>query len=109
MNNNNEEIAVKHDSATKLDKAFRWVNTLSERTLHLSSIAILHVIFLPNALAYLNGLTDKLPNLDAYLLLVAALVIMNLRSIVKNDKIAALVHMVGFVSQLSMLALILLK
>lgn len=107
------EGIMKSNRSTKQEvlyqKALHWFNTLSERTLSLASIATLHVIFLPNALAYLNGLTEKLPNLDAYLLLIIALVIMNVRSIIKNDKIAALVHTAGFVSQLAMLALILLK
>lgn len=86
-----------------------WMNSLSERTLTLSSIAILHCMFLPNALAYLNGITQTLPNLDAYLLSVLALGIMNLRSIIKNDKVATLIHMLGFIGQLSVLAIILMK
>lgn len=94
---------------TFYDNLVIWLSTLSERTLALSSIAILHVVFLPNALAFLNGLTDRLPNLDAYLLVVLALVIMNLRSIMKNDKVASLIHLVGFVGQLTILALILMK
>lgn len=94
---------------TFYDKLTVWLSTLSERTLTLSSIAILHVVFLPNALAFLNGLTDRLPNLDAYLLVVLALVITNLRSIMKNDKVASLIHLAGFVGQLTVLALILMK
>jgi hypothetical protein len=86
-----------------------WVTSLSERTLTLSAIAILHATFVPNALAFLNGITEKLPNLDAYLLVVLALVIMNLRAILKNDKIASLIHLVGWAGQLSLFALILLK
>ena len=94
---------------TYYENISEWISTLSERTLTLSSIAILHVVFLPNALAYLNGITDRLPNLDAYLLVVLALIIINLRSIMKNDKVASLIHLAGFVSQLTVLALILMK
>ncbi len=90
-------------------KAMAWVNTLSERTLTLTSIAILHSVFIPNILAFLNHISDKLPNLDSYLLVVVALFIMMLRAVVKNDKVATLVHMIGFASQLVLLALVLLK
>lgn len=86
-----------------------WVSTLSERALSLSGIAILHCAFITNLLAVMNSITDKTPGLDAYLLVSLALFIMCLRSILINDKIATLIHVVGFCSQLSVLALIILR
>jgi len=108
-----KEIEVARPSISKKDfyvhMAMNWINTLSERTLTLSAIAVLHCVFVPNMLAFLNHITDKLPSLDSYLLVATALFIMMLRSVVKSDKMAIVIHMVGFVSQLSLLALVLLK
>lgn len=86
-----------------------WVSSLSERTLALSGITILHCAFITNLLAVMNNLTDKTPGLDAYLLVSLALFIMCLRSILTNDKISTLIHVVGFCSQLTVLALIILR
>jgi hypothetical protein len=100
---------MKKDSATIQNKIVHWLSTLSERTLTLTSIAILHSVFTPNVLAFLNHLTDRLPSLDSYLLVMIALFIMMLRAVHKIDKTAIFVHMCGFVMQLGLLALVLLK
>lgn len=92
-----------------VDEVTKWVKGLSERTLQLSAIAILHVTFLPGLVAYLNGITDKTPSLDAYIIVLAALGIMNLRAIIKKDSGALLIHLAGFLSQLVVVAFVLLK
>jgi hypothetical protein len=86
-----------------------WLYSLSERTLTITSIVILHSVFIPSIYAYMNALTDQLPSLDTYILVVSALVIMNLRAIIKKDSVATLIHMVGFVVQLVILAIVLMK
>lgn len=91
------------------ENAMKWIKGLSERTLALSSISIFHLVFLPNVIAYMNGLTDKLPTLDSYLLVVAGLVIMNLRAIIKKDSLSMVIHLIGFISQLAVLAIVLMK
>lgn len=92
-----------------VDEVTKWAKGLSERTLQLSAIAILHVTFLPGLVAYLNGITDKTPSLDAYIIVLAALGIMNLRAIIKKDSPALLIHLAGFISQLVVVAFVLLK
>ena len=87
----------------------KFLMNLSDRTLELSIIAILNVVFLPNYMAYLNRLTDKLPNLDTYILVLLVLAIMNLRAIIKKDSTAILIHMIGFISQLVIFTFIVLK
>lgn len=99
----------KNISMFNFEGVINWVNSLSERTLSLSAIAILHVAFVPSLLAYLNALTDKLPNLDTFALILLALAIMCLRAIIKKDIIAILVHMMGFIGQTALFAFILLK
>ena len=86
-----------------------WLLSLSDKTLNLCSIAILHLVFLPQYVAYLNGLIDKLPNLDTYIILLIALGLMMLRAIIKKDMIAILIHSVGFISQILIMSFILLK
>lgn len=86
-----------------------WFKGLSERTLQLSAIAILHVTFLPGLVAYLNGITDKTPSLDSYIIVLSALVIMNLRSILNKDSVSCLIHLAGFTSQIVVAAFVLLK
>lgn len=100
---------LKFDLGNLASKVWNWLQGFSEVTLSLSAITVLHIVFLPNLVAYLNGLTDKLPNLDTYLLLLLALAIMNLRAIIKKDSIATIVHAAGFISQLVVLAVVLLK
>ena len=94
---------------TFVDEIIKWGKNLSERTLQLSAIAILHVTFLPGLVAYLNGITDKTPSLDAYIIVLAALGIMNLRAIINKDSAAMIIHLIGFISQLIVVAFVLLK
>lgn len=92
-----------------LEQVYLWGKNLSERTLSLAAIAILYLTFLPDLVAYLNRLTDQLPSLNSYLIVMAALVVMNLRAIFKRDSISCLVHLIGFMSQIGVISFILLK
>lgn len=88
---------------------WNWMQSLSERTLTLASITILHLAFIPNLLAYANAITEKLPNLDSFILVLGALFIMMLRSIIKQDMLVVTIHSIGFVSQCALFAFILLR
>ena len=101
--------SIKYYLAEFIISCGKFLMSLSDRTLELSVIAILNVVFLPNYMAYLNRLTDKLPNLDTYILVLLVLAIMNLRSIIKKDSAAILIHMIGFISQLVIFTFIVLK
>jgi len=85
------------------------LTSLSERTLSLMSIAILHAAFIPTMYAYISGVTEHLPNVDIYLFVLLSLSIMTLRSIIMKDLVSVLIHFVGFVSQLTLAALIIFK
>lgn len=86
-----------------------YVKTISERTLSLLAIVILHCIFLPSTLAYLSALSDKLPSLDSVLLVLTALTIMTLHAIVKNDRLLIITHMIGFITNLVILSMVVFR
>lgn len=96
-------------SGISVNGMWSWVHSLSERTLMLLAISILHFAFVPNLIAYANVVTDKLPNLDSFILILGALFIMMLRSIIKKDMVVVLIHSIGFVTQCALLAFIILK
>lgn len=87
----------------------KWVFSLSERSLSVVSIVVLHSVFIPQIWAYNNALTDKLPNFDAYFLVLFSLLCMNMRAIIKKDSILCAVHMIGFCVQLTLIAFTFLK
>ena len=92
-----------------LTTGFQWLVGLSERTLSLTAISILYLTFLPDLVAYLNHLTDKLPSLNSYTLVTAALLIMFMRAIFKGDKVQSVIHLIGITSQVYTIAFILMK
>lgn len=102
-----DSIGVGFDIFVK--SIIEYVNTISERTLSVSAIAILHCIFLPTILANLKGLSDKLPSLDSVLLVLIALSIMTLHAILKNDRLLVLVHMIGFITNSVILSMVIFR
>lgn len=92
-----------------MESLSKWMFSISERTLLMFAIAAMHMVFVPQMWAYLNNLTETLPSLDSYLVVLFATICMNLRAILKKDQAAQLIHMAGFVGQLVIGMLILLK
>lgn len=86
-----------------------YISTISERVLSVSAIVILHCIFVPTLLAFLNSLSDKLPSLDSVLLVTIALTIMTLHAIVKNDRLLIITHMIGFITNLVILSMVVFR
>lgn len=87
----------------------RYFKTISERTLTISTIVILHSIFLPSTIAYLTALTERTPSIDSVLLVLLALSIMAINAIIKKDMLAICVHMLGFLGNTVLLALVVFK
>lgn len=87
----------------------KLIMNLSERVLSVSAIVILHCIFVPTLLAFLNSLSDKLPSLDSVLLVTIALTIMTLHAIVKNDRLLIITHMIGFITNLVILSMVVFR
>ena len=87
----------------------QYFKTISERTLTISTIIILNAIFVPNTIAYLTGLTEHTPSIDSVLLVLLALSIMAINAIIKKDMLAISVHMLGFLGNTVLLALVVFK
>ena len=87
----------------------QYVSTISERTLSIIPIVILYCIFIPSYLANLNALSDKLPSLESVLLVLIALTIMTLHSILKNDRLLLVLHVIGFAVNSAILSMIVLR
>ena len=92
-----------------LENISKWIFSFSERSLQLSAIAVLHSVFLPITLAYLHGATDRLPQLDTFILVISGLAIFALRAVIKKDAVALTIHLAGFIVQIIILGMILFK
>lgn len=86
-----------------------YTKTLSQQTLNISSIVVLHSIFVPQIFAYLMNLTEKTPSIDSVLLVVLALTIMAINSMIKRDMMAIFVHLIGFISNVVLLSFVVFK
>lgn len=86
-----------------------YVATIGERTLSISSVVILHIIFLPNLLAYLSAKTEHLPSIDSVILVLVALTIMAFNAILKNDRLLIVVHLLGFIINSAILSMVIFR
>lgn len=89
--------------------AIAYLKTLSQHTLNIITIAVLHATFIPQSIAILNGLTEKVPNIDSVMLVFLALSIMVISSLIKKDMIALLVHFCGFIANCVILSMIVFR
>lgn len=86
-----------------------YLKTLSQHTLNIITIAVLHSTFIPQSIAILNGLTEKVPNIDSVMLIFLALSIMAISAIIKKDMMAIFVHFCGFIANAVVLSMIVFK
>jgi hypothetical protein len=86
-----------------------FARTISHNTLNIASVVVLHCVFVPSTIAYLTGLTEKLPSFDSVLLVLLALTIMAANALVKNDRLAILTHMIGFIGNCVLLSMVVFK
>jgi hypothetical protein len=86
-----------------------FLRTISQNTLNISSVVVLHCVFVPATIAYLTGLTEKLPSIDSVLLVLVALTIMAANALVKNDRLLILTHMLGFIGNCVLLSMVVFK
>jgi hypothetical protein len=86
-----------------------YAKTISNNTLNIASVVVMHCVFLPSTIAYLNGITEKLPSIDSVILVLLALTIMAANALVKNDRLAILTHMIGFIGNSVLLSMVVFK
>lgn len=82
---------------------------LSAETVGWIAIIIVHASTIPNFVAVMNGLTDKMPQLDILLMMWAGLTLFFLKAIIQKDMLNIITIGLGFVMQATMLALIFIK
>jgi hypothetical protein len=86
-----------------------YTKTLSQQTLNIASIVVLHCVFVPSVIAYNTNITQTLPSLDSVLLVAFALSIMAVNSLVRRDMLAITTHLFGFVAQCVLLSFVIFK
>lgn len=86
-----------------------YIKTLSQQTLNIASVVVLHSVFIPSVIAYNTGLTERLPSLDSVILVFIALTIMACNSLVKKDMLAITTHLFGFIGQCVLLSFVIFK
>jgi hypothetical protein len=86
-----------------------YITTLSQQTLNIASIVVLHCVFVPSVIAYNSNITQTLPSLDSVLLVAFALSIMAVNSLVRRDMLAITTHLFGFVAQCVLLSFVIFK
>lgn len=86
-----------------------YIKTLSQQTLNIASVVVLHCVFVPSVIAYNANITQSLPSLDSVILVLVALTIMACNSLVKKDMLAITTHMFGFIGQCVLLSFVIFK
>lgn len=82
---------------------------LSAETVGWIAVVIVHASTIPNFVAVMNGLTDRMPQLDILLMMWFGLALFFLKAIIQKDMLNIVTIGLGFVVQAAMLALIFIK
>lgn len=85
------------------------LTSVGANTLNVIMIVIGYCVFLPAQLALLTGLTDHTPTLDSVALVQVMLLLSFARSVLQKDRIAMVIHALGWFAQSLLLAMILFK
>ena len=82
---------------------------VSADTLGWLAVILVHAATIPSLLALLTGLSDRTPSLDVVLFIWAGLVLLFARAIVLKDTLNIITIGVGFITQATIMAIILFK
>jgi len=97
-----------------------WLNSLrtwleqhlpkvSADTLGWLAVVVIHCATIPTLLALLTGLSDTVPNLDIVLFMWAGLILLFFRAVVLRDMLNVITIGLGFITQATIMAMILFK
>ncbi len=78
-------------------------------TLVWAGIILLHAATVPSLLAYMAGITDKLPSVDIILFMWASLLLFFIKAAIMRDMVNLITIGIGFSVQATLMALILFK
>ena len=82
---------------------------VSAETLGWLAVVLIHCATIPTLLALLAGLSDSVPNLDIVLFMWAGLVLLFFRAVVLRDLLNIITIGLGFITQATIMAMILFK
>lgn len=85
------------------------VRKITADTLNWMTALVLHCATLPNLLAIISGLSDKLPDLEIVLFIWSALTLLFARAIILRDRLNIITIGAGFIAQAVLMALIMFK
>ena len=82
---------------------------VSADTLGWLAVVVIHCATIPTLLALLTGLSDTVPNLDIVLFMWAGLILLFFRAVVLRDMLNIITIGLGFITQATIMAMILFK
>lgn len=85
------------------------VKKITADTLNWMTALVLHCATLPNLIAIISGLSDKLPDLEMVLFIWGALSLLFARAIILRDRLNIITIGIGFIVQAVLMALIMFK
>ena len=90
-------------------KILENLKNISSQTLGWIAILLMHCAFIPNIIAVLLGVSDRLPSVDVVIFVWTGLLLMFLRSVFNKDNIGIITGGMGFFIQALLLALVVFK
>lgn len=85
------------------------IRHISGETIGWIGVMIIHAATIPNFVAVMDGLTDKMPQIDFLLMMWLGLTLFFIKSVIYKDILNILTIGLGFALQATMLALIFVK
>lgn len=82
---------------------------LSAETVGWIAVIIIHAATIPNFIAVMNGLTEKMPQIDILLMMWTGLALLFFKAVISKDMLNIVTIGLGFIVQAAMLALIFIK
>jgi hypothetical protein len=82
---------------------------LSADTIGWVAVMVIHAATIPNFLAVMSGLTDRMPQVDILLMVWTGLALFFVKAVIQKDILNTLTIGIGFIIQATMLALIFVK
>lgn len=103
------KINIKNVATSVLNFFQVHVRKITADTLNWMTAIVLHCATLPNLLAIISGLSDKLPDLEIVLFIWSALTLLFARAIILRDRLNIITIGAGFIAQAVLMALIMFK
>lgn len=91
------------------DKIWDKLTHLSAETIGWIAVMVIHASTIPNFIAVMQGLTERMPQVDILLMMWTGLALFFIKAVISKDMLNIITIGLGFVVQAAMLALIFIK